>query len=241
MIESCVSAVAIIEIRKARSALATMHGRKTVGWDEAQQVIEAVDFTRIPGDSGYLPQVGEELLSLFGQLLAYSREEAAVQLEVIRHVKEVVDVYYKMWKEKEVKVVCNMMQDIAQQQSTPSNVYQSATALVKHIAEQTGQKDNSISEIPKEVLRLMEKSCQSKQREHPITKGASRVEVDDGVSSESSNNTSKIEKTAEWYLQKMVELAGLTTTNNDMPESIIEQRLKIEQEIRDRGYEPDIL
>ena len=229
MIESCVSAVAIIEIRKARSDLATKHGQ-TVGWDEAKQVIEAVDFIRIPGDRGYLPQVGEELLSLFGQLLAYSHE-AVVQLEVIRHVEKVVDAYCEVWKEEEVRVVCKMMHDIAQQQSTPNNVYQSALALLTHIAQQTGQKDNGISEIPKEKLKLMRKSFQRKQR----------VEVDDGDSSESSNNTSRIEETAEWYLQKMEELAGLTTTNNDMPESIIEQRLKIEQEIRDRGYEPDIL
>ena len=229
MIESCVSAVAIIEIRKARSVLATMHGQ-TVGWDEAKLVIEAVGFIRIPGDRGYLPQVGEELLSLFGQLLAYSHE-GAVQLEVIRHVEKVVDAYCEVWKEEEVRVVCEMMHDITKRQGTSKKVYQSATALLTHIAQLTGQKDNDISEIPKEKLQLMQKSCQRKRR----------VEVEDGDSSESSNNTSRIQETAEWYLQKMEELAGLTTTNNDMLESIIEQRLKIEQEIRDCGYEPDIL
>ena len=239
MIESCVSAVAIIEIRKARSVLASMHGQ-TVGWDEAKLVIKAVDFIGIPGNRGYLPQVGEELLSLFGKLLAYSHE-ATVQLEAIRHVKEVVDAYYEVWKEEEVRVVCDMMHDIAQQQSTPNDVYQSALALVTHIAQLTGQKDNGISEIPKEVLQLIRKSCQSKQREHPIAKGTSRVEVDYGDISESSNNTSGVEETAERYLQKMEELASLTITNNDTPESMIEQRLKIEQEIRDCGYEPDIL
>ena len=239
MIESCVSAVAIIEIRKARSVLATMHGQ-TVGWDEAYQVIKAVDFIGIPGNRGYLPQVGEELLSLFGKLLAYSHE-ATVQLEAIRHVKKVVDAYYEVWKEEEVRVVCDMMHDIAQQQSTPNDVYQSALALVTHIAQLTGQKDNGISEIPKEVLQLIRKSCQSKQREHLIAKGTSRVEVDYGDISESSNNTSRVEETAERYLQKMEELASLTITNNDTPESMIEQRLKIEQEIRDCGYEPDIL
>ena len=239
MIESCVSAVAIIEIRKARSVLATMHGQ-TVGWDEAKLVIKAVDFIGIPGNRGYLPQVGEELLSLFGKLLAYSHE-ATVQLEAIRHVQEVVDAYYEVWKEEEVRVVCDMMHDIAQQQSTPNDVYQSALALVTHIAQLTGQKDNGISEIPKEVLQLIRKSCQSKQREYPIAKGTSRVEVDYGDISEFSNNTSRVEETAERYLQKMEELASLTITNNDTPESMIEQRLKIEQEIRDCGYEPDIL
>ena len=239
MIESCVSAAAIIEIRKARSVLATMHGQ-TVGWDEAKQVIEAVDFIKILEDSGYLPQVGEELLCLFGQLLAYSHE-SVVQLEAIRHVKEIVDAYYEVWKEKEVRVVCDMMHDIAKQQSTPNKVYQSAMALVKHIAQLTGQKDNGISKIPKEVLQLMRKSYLNRRRLHPIAKGASIEEVDYGDISESTNNTSRGEETAEWYLQKMEELAGLTTANNDTPENLVEQRLKIEQEIRDCGYEPDIL
>ena len=239
MIKLYVSAAAIIEIRKARSVLEAMHGQM-VGWDEAYQVIEAVDFIKIPRDSGYLPQVGDELLSLFGQLLAYSHE-AVVQLEVIRYVQEVVDAYYEVWKEQEVREVCDMMHEIAKRQGTSNKVYQSAMALVKHIAQLTGQKDNGISKIPKEVLQLMRKSCQNKQREHSIAKKASRVEVDYGDISESSNNTSRVEETAEQYLQKMEELASLTITNNDTPENLVEHRLKIEQEIRDLGYEPDIL
>ena len=68
MVQSCISAAAIVEIRKARSLLVAMHGQK-IGWEEAKTVIQIVDFIRLPDDS-YLPEVGTELLSLLDSLSA---------------------------------------------------------------------------------------------------------------------------------------------------------------------------
>ena len=182
------SAAAIVEIRKARMVLASMH-EQMVGWNKAKQIIEAVEFFKIPGDSGYLPQVGKELLSLFGQLLAYSHE-AVIQLEVIRHVKEIVDAYHKVWKQKRVRVVCEMMHELAKRQGTLNKVYQSAMALVKYIAQLTQHKSEDIKKIPQDILEMMQQAC-------PRERG---------------------DETVDEYLKKMKKLASLTIINNDLVE-----------------------
>ena len=229
MVESCVSAAAIVEIRKARSLLVAMHGQK-VGWEEAKKVIQIVDFIRIPDDS-YLPEVGTELLSLLERLLAYS-QEAVLQLEVIRRVKEVMDGYHSMWTKKEVKTVSDMMEDLAKRQNkTNSKVFQSAIALVKDLSQLVGQRDTTLCDIPKATLRSVMASRRRGRQ------GGGREEVDyDGEQPPTKMSLQTSDDYMEEYLEKMAALAQLTEETD-----YAQRCLDIEEEIKLCGYEPNIL
>ena len=232
MVQSCISAAAIVEIRKASSLLVAMHGQK-IGWEEAKPVIQIVDFIRIPDDS-YLPEVGTELLSLLERLSAYS-QEAVLLLEVIRRVKEVMDGYHHVWTEKEVKMVSNMLEGLAKRQNKGNKVFQSALALVKDLSQVIGKRDSVLSDIPKAVLRSV---AAPRRRGRPISKGGGREEVDYG---EGDQPPAKMllqasDDHTEEYLEKMAALAQLTEETD-----YAQRCLDIEEEIKQYGYEPNIL
>ena len=234
VVESCVSAATIVEIRKAKSQLAALHGQR-IGWEEAERVFTTLDF--ISFEDSYLPQVGTELLLLLEKLLAYSHE-AGVCLEVIRRVKEVVDGFHSGWGEDEVQLVCRMTQGLANQQQRPSNkVFQSAVALVKDLSQLMGQRDKHLSNIPKTTIR----SLLASRRGRGKKAAQEDVDFDEPASKYVATGGNEV---IESYLSKMEELAQLTEeTDGKQPSvsDVMDRCLSIEEEVKKLGFEPNVL
>lgn len=233
VLDQCVSATTIVEIRKARAQLSDYHG-KSVGWSEAERVFSALDFINLDQDS-YLPQVGKELLLLMERMVVYS-SDSEVRLEVIRRVKEIVDQFHSNWEEEEVKLTSQMMVVMAEQYSPSNMVFQSSAALLKDLSQQLGRRNATLGNMSRKNLQKLLKNAKRKKRR---TMGSEEVDSDmPGVQmgiSEGPQDTIELEE----YLDKMEDLANLTE-DVDGPHGV-RRCLNIEQEIKRMGFEPNIL
>lgn len=220
------SSIAIVEVRKLRAMLAGHHSSKIsekTTWDTLSR-LEFIDFNR----DEYLHEVGQEIMSLLFHLAGH-KHSADVYLEIIRHVKDIVDSFIAVWGEEDMKRTCELLKMLmdAVGQNIRSSVYQSALALLKDMAKMGKKLDNkNISDIidsyfqglvKTRVKRIHHEKEETDYEEPPPTKRLCDMEDEDHAALQ--------------YLEKMLELGESTTPT----------RSRTENDIVDLGFEPNII
>ena len=211
---SGVSAATIVEIRKHKSALAQLNNEQISG-EEGQDYLDKVDFIDFDKDQ-YLADVGRELLAYLQQLVV-NCEDAAVQMEVIRRLKSMCDAFLTQFAKEDVEQVTIVTRVIMARVNTKkrSKLYQSTVALLKDMT--VSFKAKGIQEVLKQELKNL-KIREEPDMGEPPDKRAKRER-----DSEESDYK---------YLEIMEKLSECTDT---------EQALRLEAELHEMGYEPNIV
>lgn len=147
-----VTAVAILEIRKAKSLLLVRHGQ-TLSVDEGEQFLERVSFLNLNCDS-YLPVIGTELIAFYQHLAVYCKG-ALVQLEIIRRLKEIADVFHIQWTNDDLQQIVGII-TVFTASSPRSKTYQSAVALLRELCEHRYPR-KTLNKIPREAMTKLKR------------------------------------------------------------------------------------
>ena len=226
-----VSSIVIVEVRKVKASLPSSRGAKMTASKGMKilSAIEFIDFVRDP----YLPEVGIEVLKLLSRFVTGYKHEPEVYLEVIRHVRDVVDILLHSWGEKEkakegdeeVESVCQLITGIMGDHNVRSSVYQSALALLKDVVRSSKKYKNG--NVQWEFKKYFEKHIKDKllieEQDYAEPPDPKKRCVTEG---------GEVDPTIRQYLENMLKLGAPKDAKIDKD---------IEQEIVDLGFEPDIL
>ena len=211
-----VSAATIVEIRIHKATLAQLNNQK-ITKNGGQEYLDKVDFIDFEKDQ-YLTDVGRELLAYLNQLVV-SCEDASVQLEVIRRLKSMCDTFQKQFTHEDVEAVTLVAKMIVNRASKNrrSTLYQSGVAFLKDLTISFKGKGTHIT--PSGELKNL------KVREEPDSEPPSKRSKQE--EEEEEENQEEDDK----YLEIMEQLSQCTD---------IEQALRLEAQLLDMGYEPNI-
>ena len=220
-----VSAVAILEIRKAKSLLLCRHG-KTLTVDEGETFLECVSFLNLNCDS-YLPIIGTEVIAFYQHLAVYCKG-ALVQLEIIRRLKEVADAFHPQWTNDDLQQIVGVI-SVFTASSPRSKVYQSAVALLRELCEHRYPR-KTLNKIPREAMNKLKRPRAGKQAEV-----VGSDETDTGAPPAKKPlldaEGAKTDQVDE-YLDIMCKLAEAKPTD---------ETIGLESKVLDLGFEPNVL
>ena len=217
-----VSAVAILEIRKAKSNLLARHGQ-TLSADEGDKFLESVSFLNFTCDS-YLPVIGVELMAFYQHLAVYSKS-AMVQLEIIRKLKEIADVFHHQWANDDVQQIVSVI-GVFTASSPRSKVYQSAVALLRELCEHKYTR-KTINKIPHEAMAKLKRS-----RQTTMTRGQEVSDETDMGGPPTKKPLLDATDEVDQYLAIMCKLAEAKP---------VDEAIGLESEVLDLGFEPNVL
>lgn len=219
------SSIAIVEVRKLRATLANHHGSKisdNVTWDTLSR-LDFIDFNR----NEYLQEVGQEVMTLLFHLAGH-KHSADVYLEIVRHVKDIVDSFIAVWGGEDIKRTCELIKMVMDTtQSVRSSVYQSALALLKDMAKMGKTlKNKSISDTIDGYFQGVVKTTRVKRMYHE----KEETDYHEGPPpAKRECSTGNEDQAVLQYLDKMLELSESTTPTST------------EDDIIDLGFEPNII
>lgn len=218
---SGVSAATIVEIRKHKSSLAQLNNQ-TIDDEEGLDYLDRVDFIDFDKDE-YLPDVGRELLSYLQQLVV-SCPDPSVQMEVIRRLKSMCDAFKNQFNAEDVENATLLVKLMAKRSSKNkrSRLYQSAVALLKDLAvEFKGKGAAPAKEI--ESLKIREETdAPPPAKQARLDKEAEQPMTEEDIQQINDDH----------YLDVMKALSECTD---------VEQALKLEAELIEMGYEPNVV
>lgn len=220
---SGVSAATIVEIRKHKSSLAQLNNQ-TITDEEGQDYLDKVDFIDFDKDE-YLPDVGRELLSYLRQLVV-SCPDPSVQMEVIRRLKSMCDAFKNDFNADDVEqatLVAKMMV-IRSSRNKRSRLYQSAVAFLKDLAVEfkgKGMQDAPVKEI--KGLKVREETDMAPPAKQARMDVQAELPMDQDDTEQMNDDR---------YLDVVRALSECTD---------IEEALKLEAELIEMGYEPNVV
>ena len=220
---SGVSAATIVEIRKHKSSLAQLNNQ-AISDEEGHDYLDKVDFIDFEKDE-YLPDVGRELLSYLRQLVV-SCPNPSVQMEVIRRLKSMCDAFKNQFNAEDVEqatLVAKLMVERSNRNKR-SRLYQSAVAFLKDLAVEF--KGKGMQDAPAKEIKSL-KFIEQTDTEPP----AKQARLDEQA--EQPMNEEDIEqRNDDRYLDIMTKLSECTD---------VEEALKLEAELIEMGYEPNVV
>ena len=220
---SGVSAATIVEIRKHKSSLAQLNNH-AISDEEGHDYLDKVDFIDFDKDE-YLPDVGRELLSYLRQLVV-SCPDPSVQMEVIRRLKSMCDAFKNQFTAQDVEeatLVAKMMVKRSTRNKR-SRLYQSAVAFLKDLAVEF--KEKGMQEAPAKEIKSLK--IKEEIDMGPPAKQARLDQQAELPMTEEDNEEMKDDH----YLDLMNQLSECTD---------IEEALKLEAELIEMGYEPNVV
>jgi len=227
------SASAIMEIRKAKSALQDL----TQGYDkysEATDILEQLKYINVEDDN-YLPEVGTELLQFYRLLVIYDTTQST-WLQVIRLLKEVSNTYHTTMSQDDVDTACRIVSHMINNNVQCSKMQsQSATAFLTTLARQLKDREDISNTAQDELLTV--KANTRPQRRNPKRGGNDSTDGGndsadggkDSTDSESSGDEAykyqAVEESDEWqYILTMCELVGLSDDERHLKEASLEEK-----------------
>ena len=214
---SGVSAATIVEIRKCKSSLTQLNNKKVSG-DEGEDYLDKVDFVDFDKDE-YLSVVGRELLSYLSQLVV-NCEDHGVQMEVIRRLKSMCDAFLNEFTKEDVDEVTFVIQIMVERVGNKrrSKLYQSAVAMLKDMT--VNFKAKGIETTPLSQLKKLKVPKDETDTGPPLEKRAKQDEEEMDTSD-----------TEDEYLEIMEKLSECRD---------VEEALKLEAQLLEMGYEPNV-
>lgn len=218
-----VSAVAILEIRKAKSLLLARHGQ-TLTIDEGEKFLECVSFLNLNCDS-YLPVIGTELIAFYQHLAVYCKG-ALIQLEIIRRLKEIADVFHPQWTNDDLQQIVGVI-TVFTASSPRSKAYQSAVAFLRELCDHRYPR-KTLNKIPREAMAKLKRPQKAKLE-------AGSDETDTGAPPTKKPlldaEEAKTDQVDE-YLDIMCKLAEAKPADDI---------IGLESKVLDLGFEPNVL
>lgn len=179
-------------------------------------MLEEVSFLDFEQDE-YAIEVGEELLMMLREVVFHCIAKG-ISMEVIRLIQPIADCFNSQWKEPQIKLVCQIVERALKViRNKRSKAYQSGLALLRHLSSYKALEENKLNKIP---LNMIKKMC-------------GRDEVDADIQPP-TNKRPRIseEEEDDQHDSLMREWADSTDP---------EQRLKIESQMGELGYELDVV
>ena len=220
---TAVSATTIVEIRKVKSSLLTLHGEH-INRDTAERLLEQLNFINLKVDT-YHHRVGAELIGFFASLAPHCHD-AEINLEIVRQFQSIMERFDSHWTEKEVELVTNTLQLMSSRRS--STVSRSALALLKNMARNRTLASKKLHSIPLACLRELREGKSNKKG------GSEDVDYESkfGGAEPTIHYQALVEPENVSFISWMVGLAEATSE---------EDVLSLEGDLTDLGYEYDII